>query len=341
MLPWPFNLLRPAPFLDRARSCDIMLSRTRSSTLSNSLPADSASEDDLVSSQSQSNSDAIMLSPPDASPGLFEDEPAAPLLDPIALQAAAAVIHIHCPTTVPDSSSVSSAINLTAAGSVERATVGWTDVASHSVVHVLPCAIHYNGPAAVQRYFHPTTVHNPIRTKAVANSNLADASSLVVTATYISTSSLPPDTTDSQCAPRADSPWYTAAFRGRQVTGERIVLPQHTIGLVLRDGGASSGGGGRGSVSAKRHRASAAAVDDDECIMENGSTRASNMSAADEAGPRIDWVVDGWFDAVTLWGRDSDWKGADQSALKRTLVEWPAVAAALHEMEGDVPLVER
>ena len=37
---------------------------------------------------------------------------------------------------------------------------GYNEHDIHSVVHSLPCNIHYDGRAAVSLYFRPTTVHN-------------------------------------------------------------------------------------------------------------------------------------------------------------------------------------
>ena len=320
-----------------------MLTRTRSKTLSPTVPADSTSEDELPSSQSQSASDAFALSPADSEAAMADapdSEPAAAALaDPIAAEAAAAAIHIHCPTTVRESSA--SAPDECEGGATSR----WNEAAARVAVHVLPCCIHYNGPAAVESYFQPSPAHNPTLPPAAA----ATRSATPNTATYVSDSAPPVDSLDLSHSAPADSRWSTAAFRGRLLTGERIVLPPHTIGLVVRDsGGIGSGGGSRGGGgSTKRHRAVRAqatkltstlssAGADDECVVVDESSGGSRAEAVadsrQESAARIDWLVDGWFDAVTLWGRDSDWKGADQCAVKRTLLEWPAIAAALHDI---------
>ena len=308
-----------------------MLTRTRSKTLFSSPPADSTSEDDLFSSQSQSNSDVLTVSSVDSNSALLDDDTAAPLADLITLAAASATIHIHCPTTVSDTWAVSAAIDLTADESLRDATVGWSDVAARSEVHVLPCAIHYNGPAAVQQYFQPTQANCPTSQPHPATSPTTTTTTSTTATTYISTSAAP--TAHSQSALLAESRWYTAAFRGRLLTGERVTLPQHTIGVVLRDApptGTVSGGGSGGS---KRHRGAAADGRRVDGAEDGGSAR--------EAGSHVDWLVDGWFDSLTLWGRDSDWAGADQSWMKRSLLDWPVIAAALHSTDNDVPLVER
>ena len=332
----------------------VPLSRTRSMSLSSPLPADSTSEDDLLSSQSQSTSDVNTALSVDSIPVMSDVASGAPLGDVIAMEAAAATIHIHCPTPVLDTSAAE-ASELTAEQSIASGSVGWTEVAARSVIHVLPCSIHYNGPAAVQRYFQPNKVLNPTTPPAAAPRSDSASSSSTETATtpttYISASA--PPSLAVECAPDdallAESRWSIAAFRGRQVTGELVPLPQHTIGLVLRD---SNGGGGRGrgrsnGRGSKRRAAArpqskvhpAAALDEaeDDCVL----VGAVDGGDEESAGVHIDWVVDGWFDAVTLWGRDSDWKGADQSVLKRSLLDWPVIAAALHGTATGLSLVER
>ena len=329
--------------------------RTRSQTLSNSQPADSTSEDDFLSSQSQSNSDVITSSSLDSDSGMADTDPTASMADPIALQTAAATIHIHCPTTVADNPAVSAAIDLTSEEQAMAVTAGWPEVAARSAVHVLPCAIHYNGPAAVQRYFQPSQGINPtIAATAAATTSASTARPATSTnpSTYISVSAPPtqPADSDTQSAQLAESRWYRAAFRGRELTGEKVPLPPHTIGVVLRDSVATSSVTGSSS-SSKRHRAvrqrSRVAAGDEECVEVedgiSGSTAAVGGGVEDESGSRIDWVVDGWFDSLTLWGRDSDWTGSDQSTVKRSLLDWPAIAAALHgtDIDTDIPLDER
>ena len=344
-----------------------MLTRTRSKTLSTAMPADSTSEDDFSSSQSQSASD-ITATPPsslDPNPAMFDDNDAADSLlpDTITQQSAAATIHIHCPTLVTPSAD---AIDLTDEKMVER-PVGWSESAvSESEVHVLPCEIHYNGVAAVSSYFQPSRVVNPLL--SAASSSSADSVAALSRSptsspgTYISAEAPTASgqvsamgsvtngsssSSGSTSAALASSSWYTAAFRGRELTGDKITLPSNTIGLVIKDkqqphhSSAVRSNSSRGtsssssSSSSKRHRQSAAATaTSDDCVMlpdadmpSNSSTGADDVEAV---GMRIDWVVDGWFKDVTLWGRDADWKGADQSLLKRSLLDWPVVAAALH-----------
>ena len=321
-----------------------MLTRTRSKTLSISQPADSTSEDDLLSSQSQFTSDVLTVSSVDSHSGPIDTESAAPLADLIALEAATAVIHIHCPTGASDTAA-SSAIDLTADESVGSAAVSWAEVAAQSVVHVLPCSIHYNGPAAVQRYFHPEQAHNPTLTATAATVTQPAT-------TYISAAA---PTADQSQSALADSRWYSAAFRGRLLTGEKVSLPLRTVGLVVREanGGrtrllssvGSNGGAKRHRMSRppSRGRHSASAADDECVVVDDDVTHASSSTVAGggegaTGGAHIDWVVDGWFDAVTLWGRDSDWKGVDQSRVKQSLLEWPAIAAALHDTHDAPPL---
>ena len=339
----------------------VMLTRTRSKPLAASTAADSTSEDELLSSQSQSASDGLLSSSIESSllVGPDDSEEAAAgfsLLDAVSQRANAATVHIRCPTAVP---SAADAIDLTAAESstdaAAAAAVGWSDVSAPSVLHVLPCEIAYNGPAAVQRYFQPV----PARSPASSTPPSAPSSS----ATYISTAE--PSASSSR--------WYSAAFRGRQLTGERVALPQHTIGLLIRDAkqrtASSSSSSSSDGGTSKRRRAAArpptkaasqlAAHSNSDAFIDveaagtssdsehaNGSTAlavdggeseaARESESESESEARVDWLVDGWFDSLTLWGRDSDWKGADQCVLKRSLLDWPVIAASLHN--SDVPL---
>ena len=318
----------------------VMLTRTRSKTLSNTvMPAESTSEDDLLSSQSQSNSDALIPCSLDSNPSQDDPDPSDTLPDTITQQAAAATIHIHCPTA--------NAIDLTG----EPEAVGWSEAAARTVVHVLPCEIHYNGPAAVRQYFQPARVINPLLATAASSSSSAAASSPT---TYITKESPSPAASvtasragaDSSvdAAALASSAWYTAAFRGRQLTGEKVALPPNTIGLVIRDKQPNSAlrSNRTSSSSSKRHRQAkrqplSSAVDEESIVVEDGTDIVAVADGGEEeAESRVDWLVDGWYTDLTLWGRDADWKGADQGMLKRSVLDWPVIAAALH----DVPLVE-
>lgn len=330
-----------------------MLTRTRSKTLSTTaMPAaDSTSEDDFLSSQSQSQS-----TPPssslDSNPTMADlddhfdnTDPANDTLlpDTITQQAATATVHIHCPTTVTQAADAIDLTDEPPAAVVGEGTVGWEESGvSVSVMHVLPCEIHYNGPAAVTQYFQPTRVINPLLAAAASSSSSVARSPT----TYISTETPSTDASwvsatgsgggdGTADAALAESRWYTAAFRGRQLTGEKVALPAHTIGLVIKDSKQHKQQQQRHNTSSKRHRparphasrSAAASAAEDECAVVEDMTAVEGEG---EAGVRVDWLVDGWFTDVTLWGRDTDWKGVDQSILKRSLLDWPVIAAALH-----------
>ena len=340
-----------------------MLTRTRSRTLPSSQSADSNSDSDFLSSQSQSTSDAASFSQLDSGSALSDlDGAAAPLADVISQEAAAATIRIRCPTSLPAHShhTNSSPIDLTG-----EEWQSWASRVSRSEVHVLPCSIHYNGAAEVRRYFQPTAVNNPTLASLHSSRSAEPVSDAATANLTFTTASLPAAPAADNEPVASDSRWYTAAFRGRLLTGERVSLPPLTIGLLLADsdgefnssnGGSSGDGGSSGGrlSSSKRLRAdrrsTSVALVEDCALLDAGAEPAEgSRTAADRAdsggGAQVEWAVCGSFDCVTLWGRDSDWKGADQAALKRTLLEWPAVAAALHDTldntAADTSLAER
>lgn len=150
-------------------------------------------------------------------------------------------------------------------------------------VHLMPCKIQHSGSAAVSVYFHPELV----QTSATAG----------------------------QAAPTKQI--FKAAFRGRQVTGSKIALPDTCVGLVLED---ERSGGSTAKPSAAAQGGKPIAVSKDQAAL------AAAEKALEASAHSI--ALTGRFDALYVWNKDD--KRTDQAYVERAVTEMLAVCDALH-----------
>jgi hypothetical protein len=223
--------------------------------------------------------------------------------DAVANEVDAAVINIRIPVSVPspvvDSVDLTEPAELSSASSPSPCSSSmWSAAAPLCLLHLLPCHIRANGPAAVSRFFHPQQVINPMLLLSgeaaappspSASASSPSSSSYIPAALPSATSYLTqpvgaPPSSPAAASAVASSCWYIGAFRGREMTGEKLRLPAGCIGLVLRSG------------------------------------REAQTS----------WRLQARFYSLFLWHRDQDWRGNDRSLLRQTMKDWPTIAAALH-----------
>ena len=207
--------------------------------------------------------------------------------DAVSHEIDAAVITIHTPVLV--------------ASSVDGAEAG--SAQADCLLHLLPCHIRANAPAAVSRFFQPQQLINPLLPPAAGSAADAEPaaaasaaasspspgsyipSALPSTTSYLTQPVCAAPASAAAAAALASSCWYTGAFRGREMTGEKLRLPADCVGLVLSRG------------------------------------REAQSSS---------WRVMSRFQSLFLWHRDQDWRGDDRSLLRQTMTDWPSIAAALH-----------
>lgn len=146
-----------------------------------------------------------------------------------------------------------------------------------SSVHMLPCFIAYDGPAQVSTYFTPLI--QPL-----------------------------PSNSSSTQQPQK----YRNAFRGRQLTGEKLALPKGCTGLVLQEDVTKTTG-----------------VLSEAAAAQSSHGGSSKRKATSITNSKLEWTAEHRFDALWLWNRDEELHERD--GIKRCINEWLPLAAAIHE----------
>lgn len=166
-------------------------------------------------------------------------------------------------------------------------------------VHLLPCKIHYTGPANVLSYFRPEALppNAPSSNSGVTTSRMTDDSKGNLS--------------------RASGPVvYQSAFRGRQVTGHKVVFPSDVVGVVLSDEG------GRHQTQYSTGR--------------RGNNASGNEGEGDERG-EVERIIfsdaksvnaGGVFTSMHVWNKDD--KKNDHVFVERIFTEFMPLSEALH-----------
>eukprot|EP00808_Paulinella_micropora_P018312 g10260.t1 len=149
-------------------------------------------------------------------------------------------------------------------------------------LHLLPCEIKHTGAARVSAFFHPTAVQSPPQRVEEGGSSSSSAASS-----------------------GGPEQLWSAAFRGRQVTGATVRLPPGATGLFLA--AQTSAGKGKAEKKAKAEKGGA-----------GGAAQVGEPLSAHAS-----------FSEFTLWNVDAETIGRD--FIKKNLTDWPALAHAIHD----------
>jgi len=142
------------------------------------------------------------------------------------------------------------------------------DVVQKNSIHLLPCNIKYSGPANVSSYFCPQK---------------SDLGSL------------------------DQEEWFDARFRGRQLTGSSIALPDTATGIVFQ-------------LNQKPIQRKTSVPSSSE-----KSTSPSSLSSESV----VELQASQKFDHIMIWNKDLN--QVDENNLKLMLTEWPSLAKAVHD----------
>ncbi|RPD58971.1 hypothetical protein L226DRAFT_510774 [Lentinus tigrinus ALCF2SS1-7] len=245
----------------------------------------------------------------------------------------------------------------------ERLTISHANALPSVTPNLMPFHIAYSGPAPISTYFRvkpsssPTygrDVRSPQPLSASGSQQLQDSQATLVGSVEESSSStttlsrasttVGADTPTEQGTVDAvcdDSRHYVASFRGREMHGMAVDLPEGYTGIVLR---APDGGKGKGVASGNRTREEEKPAPkgrttrrskraQEEIKVEDEEMDASSVPepGSDEGPTRVLEPVS-TFSTFVLWNPDiPPNEGRDEYV--RSLTEWTRLAAEIHRME--------
>lgn len=153
-------------------------------------------------------------------------------------------------------------------------------------LHHIPIKIDYNGPAAVSSYFHP---HPRDKFESSLSHNKITHENVKILQTK-------------------ESQYYSASFRGREVTGKLITLPSDTVGLVIEAG----------------------AQEDSGIQVRKIGVKKVDKPAESSIEPKIaaNCTVTGAFNQFYIWNKDND--EIPSNYMSRSIDEFLPLANALH-----------
>lgn len=178
-------------------------------------------------------------------------------------------------------------------------------------VSLLPCKIEYDGSAPVHLYFRPELVDDngiPISIRNVIDSSSVNAQRDI---NQITTPSL-----NTPLGSSENPQYYSAAIRGRQITGRKVYLPEDTVGIVLSDGKTPPASMGSTKPVSKLGK-KLTTVAPPQVIFEEGSSVVQ---------------LDAQFSSFFLWNRDQN--RHDNNYIARSIEEYLPIQAALHGVDS-------
>ncbi|KAI0741252.1 ribonuclease H2, subunit C [Daedaleopsis nitida] len=237
----------------------------------------------------------------------------------------------------------------------------------HSVAtpHLMPFHIGYSGPAPISTYFRITPIPEPTfgeedrpppraRLSVDVQQSTDSQATLVEAPTAIigSSSSVATLVTDPHIAvgdnteqlPHTETSHYSASFRGREMHGTKVMLPEGYAGIVLRSPEDVKGKGvapvakrqdeekksktkGRSTRRSKRAQEVIEVQDDEEAMDVSGS-----QDVATEEEPTRTLEPTSTFSSFVLWTPDNP-VDAGRDEYLRSLKEWTRLAAEIHKVE--------